>query len=205
MELLLKYFPDLTPLQREQFAALQGLYELWNGQINVISRRDMPNLYERHILHSLAIAKCGLIRDGQSVADIGCGGGFPSIPLAILMPSVQFTAVDSVGKKIKVVGEISREIGLQNLVVRHCRAEALEVRYDWVVSRAVAQLSDFLGFVSGKYRCGILYLKGGDLAAEIEAAGGVSKVYEIKEWFSEEFFDTKRILFLDNSVSGSLQ
>lgn len=198
-ELIFNYFPTLTPLQRNQFAALQGLYRVWNERINVISRKDMPNLYLHHVLHSLSIAKCNLIGSGQRVADIGCGGGFPSIPLAILMPDVQFTAVDSIGKKIRVVKEVAGALELKNVEVKNCRAEALTERYDWIVSRAVAQLADFMGFVSGKYTKGILYLKGGDLEQEIAAAGGVKMVYDIGDWFGEDFFDSKRLLFLEKN------
>lgn len=202
-ELIFQYFSELTPTQRSQFAALQELYEHWNAQINVISRRDMDGLYEHHVLHSLAIARCGLIVDGQSVLDVGCGGGFPSIPLAILMPSVQFTAVDSIGKKIHVVREISSALGLVNVKALNCRVETLSEQYDWVVSRAVSKLPQFMEWTRGRYRRGILYLKGGDLdgdlGEELTSVGGIQTVFSISEWFVGDFFDTKKVVFLEKN------
>lgn len=196
MDTILKYFPELTPKQREQFAALQGVYEFWNSQINVISRKDIDELYVRHVLHSLAIARTGLIVKGMSVLDVGCGGGFPGIPLAILYPDVSFTMCDSIGKKIKVVTEVATALGLTNVIPVNARAEELPERYDFVVSRAVTELSKFVGWTWSKTFYGILYLKGGDLAQEIADAAKPTKIYDISRWFDEDFFETKKVLYL---------
>ncbi len=194
--LIERYF-ELSELQKERFARLLELYSEWNAKINVISRRDMDNFYERHVLHSLAIAKSGEIVPGERVLDLGCGGGFPVVPLAILMPDVSFTAVDSIGKKIKVVEAVVKELGLDNVTVHNCRVESLDERWDWVVSRAVAPLGDLLNWTRGKYDRGMLLLKGGDLAAEIADSKISSKkvmVESVSHWFDSDFFVTKSLL-----------
>lgn len=197
MDLLLKYFPDLTPTQRLQFEQLQTLYAQWNVMVNVVSRADIDNLYPRHVLHSLSVARCGLIQSGHRVLDLGCGGGFPVIPLAILMPDVSFTAVDSIGKKIKVVQGVTQTLGLSNVEAYNCRAESLSGTWEWIVSRAVAPLSSLLEWGGGKYTRGMIALKGGDLAAEIAATGRHVRQLEISDWFEEEFFLTKHIVVVD--------
>lgn len=196
MKEILQYFPNLTPLQIERFSQLRSLYEFWNAQINVISRKDIDELYVRHVLHSLAIARTEMIRPGCKVLDVGCGGGFPGIPLAILMPEVHFTLCDSIGKKIKVVSEVSQALGLENVTPVNCRAESLPNDYDWVVSRAVTDLSQFVGWTWHKTAYGILYLKGGDLAQEIAQAGKRCITYNISDWFEHDFFETKKVLYL---------
>lgn len=196
IDVILKYFPELTPAQKEQFESMQHMYEHWNSQINVISRKDIDELYVRHVLHSLAIARTGHIVNGMSVLDVGCGGGFPGIPLAVLMPDVSFTMCDSIGKKIKVVTEVANELGLKNVHPVNCRAEELPNRFDWVVSRAVTDLGRFVGWTWDKTDYGILYLKGGDLSQEIADAGKKTIEYNISDWFDEEFFETKKVLYL---------
>ncbi len=186
MSLIDRYFPDLTPRQREQFAAMPDLYREWNARINVVSRKDIDHIEEHHILHSLAIARTGLIVPGESVLDVGCGGGFPGIPLAVFYPDVQFTLVDSIGKKIRVVQEVATALGLTNVRAEHSRVEQLDggrSRFDWVVSRAVTTY-------------GIIYLKGGDLDAEIAAAGRQTEQLPVSTWFAGEFFETKKVLVL---------
>lgn len=196
MDELLKYFPALTARQKEQFEAMGSLYKEWNSKINVVSRKDIDQIYTHHILHSLAIAKTGLIVPGQTVADIGCGGGFPVIPLAVLMPDVQFTAVDSIGKKILVVSEIAKALGLENVTPINARIEAIDEKFDWIVSRAVTDLHTFVGWTWNKTTLGILYLKGGDLSAEIRSANRRTKEYDIAKWYAEEFFESKKVLYL---------
>lgn len=194
-----RYFPNLTPRQREQFAAMPDLYKEWNAKINVISRKDIEQVEEHHILHSLAIAKTDLIAAGESVLDVGCGGGFPGIPLAVYYPDVQFTLVDSIGKKIKVVREVASALGLTNVRAEHCRVEQLDggkSRFDWVVSRAVTDLKTFVGWTWGRTTYGILYLKGGDLEAEIAEAGRHTEQLPVSTWFDGEFFVTKKVLVL---------
>ncbi|WP_283390916.1 16S rRNA (guanine(527)-N(7))-methyltransferase RsmG [Millionella massiliensis] len=194
-----RYFPNLTPRQREQFAAMPDLYKGWNAKINVISRKDIEQVEEHHILHSLAIAKTDLIAAGESVLDVGCGGGFPGIPLAVYYPDVQFTLVDSIGKKIKVVREVASALGLTNVRAEHCRVEQLDggkSRFDWVVSRAVTDLKTFVGWTWGRTTYGILYLKGGDLEAEIAEAGRHTEQLPVSTWFDGEFFETKKVLVL---------
>lgn len=208
MELLLKYFPNLTADQRSKFERLAALYDDWNAKINVISRADVPNLYERHVLHSLALARGGWIHNGDRVLDIGCGGGFPVVPLAILMPEVHFTAVDSVGKKIRVVQGVASELGLSNVEARNCRAESLDGCWDWVVSRAVAPLGSLLEWSAGLYSKGLLSLKGGDLGVEIEqakavygpAVGRFADIFDVSEWFDEEFFLAKKVVFVSRNL-----
>ena len=202
MQIIHKYFPDLTEKQIEQFTDLQELYEHWNAQINVISRKNMDTLYTNHILHSLAIAKVIQFEKGTKILDIGTGGGFPGIPLAILFPEVDFLLVDSIGKKIKVVNEVSSAIGLTNVIALHERAENIKDTFDFVVSRAVTNMTDFKKWVKGKFNNthnntlnnGILYLKGGDLSEELR---GIShSKYEIADFFEEEFFETKKVIYI---------
>ena len=202
MQIIHKYFPELTEKQIEQFTDLQELYEHWNAQINVISRKNMDTLYTNHILHSLAIAKVIQFEKGTKILDIGTGGGFPGIPLAILFPEVDFLLVDSIGKKIKVVNEVSKAIGLTNVIALHERAENIKDTFDFVVSRAVTNMTDFKKWVKGRFNNthnntlnnGILYLKGGDLSEELR---GISHVkYEIADLFEEEFFETKKVIYI---------
>jgi len=203
MELILKYFPDLTETQIKQFSQLQNLYMEWNAQINVISRKDMDNLYVKHVLHSLAIAKVITFSDGTKILDVGTGGGFPGIPLAILFPKVEFLLVDSIGKKIKVVNEVATSIGLKNLRAQHTRAEQVVGQFDFVVSRAVTKMKVFQQWVPKRISTkqnnilfnGILYLKGGDLTEELQGIKNVD-VYDIPNFFEEEFFETKKVVYV---------
>ncbi|WP_312765899.1 16S rRNA (guanine(527)-N(7))-methyltransferase RsmG [Epilithonimonas sp.] len=202
LELILKYFPDITSEQQNQFAELEVLYKDWNEKINVISRKDTDSLYEKHILHSLGIAKVMEFADGTKVLDIGTGGGFPGIPLAILFPNVQFTLVDSIGKKITVVKGVAESLGLKNVTAYHMRAEQLKEKFHFVVSRAVTQMPVFLTWLRGKFdkdqfnpkHNGVLYLKGGDLAEEL--AGLKCEIFSLKNYFDGEFFDTKKVVYL---------
>lgn len=203
-DLVQKYFPTLSASQLQQYNQLPELYEYWNNQINVVSRKDIDLLPERHVLHSLGIAKVIQFLPGTQVMDVGTGGGFPGIPLAIMFPDTQFHLVDSIGKKIKVVQEVAKAIGLQNLKASHSRAEDIPGRFDFVVSRAVTQLKDFYPWVRGKFNKesknalpnGILYLKGGDLQQEIKESGLKVQQYFLKDHFSEEFFDTKQVIYV---------
>jgi 16S rRNA (guanine527-N7)-methyltransferase len=203
-DLLIKYFPSLTDQQIQQFKALPQLYTFWNAQINVISRKDIEQLYERHVLHSLGIAKVMPFLAGEKVLDVGTGGGFPGIPLAILFPETQFHLVDSIGKKIKVVQEVAAELGLKNVKASHQRAEQVDGKFDFVVSRAVTRLKEFFPWVKGKFNKdskntlpnGILYLKGGDLAEEIKESNLKVRQYYLKEYFEEEFFATKQVIYI---------
>ncbi len=204
IDLIVKYFPDITVRQRERFAALPQLYGEWNDKINVISRKDIDNLMSHHVLHSLAIAKVMPFRGMARVMDVGTGGGFPGIPLAILFPEVQFVLVDSIGKKIKVVSDVAEQLGLQNVTALNMRAEQVEGRFDFVVSRAVTNLSDFTKWVRGKFstveshplRNGILYLKGGDLTEELKPFAKKVTVYDIDKYFDDPFFETKKVIYL---------
>ena len=202
MQIIHKYFPDLSQKQIKQFSELQELYEYWNTQINVISRKDISDLYINHILHSLAIAKIVQFEKGTKILDIGTGGGFPGIPLAILFPDIDFLLVDSIGKKIKIVNEVSTSIGLTNICTIQERAENINETFDFVVSRAVTNMTDFKKWVKGKFnnrhnntlKNGILYLKGGDLSEELK---GISHTqYEITDFFEEDFFETKKIIYI---------
>ncbi|HIP49540.1 MAG TPA: 16S rRNA (guanine(527)-N(7))-methyltransferase RsmG [Lutibacter sp.] len=203
MNLINKYFKDLTKEQRTQFEALQTLYENWNLQINVVSRKDIDELYLRHVLHSLAIAKVIQFLPNAKVLDVGTGGGFPGIPLAILFPKTQFTLVDSIGKKIKVVNEVVAGLGLKNVSTHHQRVEEINDKYDFIISRAVARMDAFTRWTKGKVKTksthslknGILYLKGGDLTEEL-AEFPKAKIYKLNNFFTEGFFETKKIVYL---------
>ncbi len=204
MDTIIRYFPDLTARQREQFEALLPLYEEWNAQINVISRKDMEHFYEHHVLHSMAIAKVIRFKSMAEVLDVGTGGGFPGVPLAIMFPDARFTLVDSIGKKIKVVTDVVSRLGLTNTKALQCRAEQLGGEYDFVVSRAVTTLGEFVPWVKGQIsksqyhdlRNGILYLKGGDLQRELFPFRHKVKTWDISQWFTEEFFETKKVIYL---------
>lgn len=207
MELIKKYFPELTESQLRQFEQLSTLYGQWNEKINVISRKDMEHFYERHVLHSLAIAKFAQFEYGSTILDVGTGGGFPGIPLAIMFPNCHFTLVDSIGKKITVVKEVSSALGLKNVTAYHKRAEELKSNFDHVVSRAVTQMPKFLGWVNKKLTKtpksaivphSVWYLKGGDLSEELSGIRGV-KVYDIPSVFTEEFFETKKVVRVKNA------
>ena len=209
VSLILKYFPEITDEQKQQFEKLEQLYTEWNEKINVISRKDMDGLYEKHILHSLGIAKVMPFADGTKVLDVGTGGGFPGIPLAILFPEVSFTLIDSIGKKIKVVEAVSEGLGLKNVTAVHGRAEKLKEKFHFVVSRAVTQMPEFLRWLKGKFEKeqfnekhnGVLYLKGGDLAEEL--AGLRCEIFQLKNYCEEEFFDTKKVVYLSKGNFNS--
>ena len=206
MELILKYFPDMTEEQKRQFAALYDLYTDWNSKINVISRKDIENLYEHHVLHSLGIAKVIRFKPGTKVMDLGTGGGFPGIPLAILFPEVQFHLVDSIGKKVRVATEIAGSIGLKNVTTRHARAEKEKQLFDFVVSRAVMPLTDLLKIIrkniSPKQQNalpnGLICLKGGELERETMPVKNKTTMWNLKEFFGEEFFETKKVVYVAN-------
>ncbi len=203
MELIEKYFPTLSDHQKEQFRALYPLYQEWNAKINVVSRKDFDSLYLRHVLHSLAIAKVCSFESGARILDVGCGGGFPSIPLAILFPEVQFVAADSIAKKITVVEGVSSALGLSNITPLNQRVETINARFDYVVSRAVTAMPAFVEWIwnkiergkKGSLHNGILYLKGGDLAEELALTAKKWDIYEISDYFDEEFFDTKKVVY----------
>ena len=204
MDLILKYFPDLTEEQKRQFAALYDLYLDWNSKINVISRKDIENLYEHHVLHSLGIAKVIRFRPGTQIMDLGTGGGFPGIPLAILFPEVYFHLVDSIGKKVRVASEIANSIGLKNVTFRHARAEEEKGKFDFVVSRAVMPLTDLLKIIrkniSSKQQNalpnGLICLKGGELGTETMLVKNKTTLWDLKEFFEEEFFETKKVVYV---------
>ena len=206
VELIYSHFPDLTERQRDQFAALFDLYSEWNAKINVISRKDMESFYEKHVLHSLGIAKVYTFLPGQRVLDVGTGGGFPGIPLAILFPETQFHLVDSIGKKIKVVLAVADALGLENVRADHGRAEEFKGPYDFVVSRAVTQMQRFVPWIKGKISQknldserinGLLYLKGGDLAEELGTMK--ARISSLSNFFTSEFFETKKVVYLPKS------
>lgn len=203
-QLIFDYFPNLTDRQKGQFTALYDAYAEWNAKINVISRKDFDSLYLKHVLHSLAIARVCTFNSGARVVDVGCGGGFPSVPLAILFPDVQFTAVDSIGKKITVVKGVCSAVGIENLTAVNARVESVAENFDFVVSRAVTDMSTFVGWVwnkiergvgAGSLPNGVLYLKGGDLTAELAATKMEWQRYNISEFFKEEFFETKQVVY----------
>lgn len=204
MESIKEHFPNLNASQMERFTALQDLYSDWNAKINVISRKDQDHFYERHVLHSLAIAKVCKFHAGAEVLDIGTGGGFPGIPLAILFPEVQFHLVDSIGKKIKVVEEVAKALDLTNVTAEQIRAEKLHRSFDFIVSRAVTQMPKFVAWTRNRIRKGreagsmangILYLKGGDLTEEL-ASFPKAKLYPLAKYFQEDFFETKKVVYL---------
>ena len=203
MDLILKYFPDLTENQIKQFEALEDLYKDWNSKINVISRKDINELYLRHVLHSLGIAKVIQFKDGSSILDVGTGGGFPGIPLAILFPNCNFHLVDSINKKLKVINAIAEAINLKNIRTTHSRVEAINETYDFIVSRAVTTMPIFTKWVKGKIakkqrndlKNGILYLKGGNLTEELKNYETV-KAFMLSAFFKEEFFESKKVIYL---------
>jgi 16S rRNA (guanine527-N7)-methyltransferase len=204
VDLIFSHFPNLSDTQKEQFTKLKGLYEFWNKQINVISRKDMDSFYERHVLHSLAIAKIISFKANTSILDIGTGGGFPGIPLAILFPECNFHLVDSIGKKIKVVNEVALALNLKNVSASHERAENIKEKFDFVVSRAVTAMPDFLPWTKNKFKKqnfnslknGILYLKGGDLTEEMKPVKEKFKIHPIPDFFKEDFFETKKVVYV---------
>ena len=204
MEIILKYFPDLTEEQRRQFAALYDLYIDWNAKINVISRKDIENLYEHHVLHSLGIAKIINFRPGTSIMDLGTGGGFPGIPLAILFPKVKFHLVDSIGKKVRVATEVANAIGLKNVTFRHARAEEEKQLFDFVVSRAVMPLGDLIKIIKKNIAPrqqnalpnGLICLKGGELEHEAMPFKNKTTLHSLSEDFEEEFFQTKKVVYV---------
>jgi len=203
IQIILKYFPDLSLNQKSNFEKLFELYTFWNNQINVISRKDIDLIYERHVLHSLGIAKVISFRPGTKVLDVGTGGGFPGIPLAILFPETDFFLVDSIGKKIKVVNEISNALNLKNVRAKHCRAEDINEKFHFVVSRAVTEFPVFYSWIKNKFliqnlndlKNGILYLKGGELKEEFGIYYEHAQFYELKNYFKEEFFETKKVVY----------
>ena len=202
--IIFNYFPQLTEKQKKQFEQIGPLYREWNEKINLVSRKDVENLYINHILHSLGIAKVMEFKPGASVLDVGTGGGFPGIPLAILFPETQFHLVDSIGKKITVVNAVSEAIGLTNVKVEQIRAEEIKAKYDFVVSRAVTRMQEFYGWMNNKIKDksnhtldnGILYLKGGDLDEEMNELKKRYSLYNLTEYFKEEFFETKKVVYL---------
>ena len=202
-DLIIKHFPNITERQKQQFESLGALYEEWNARINVVSRKDMEHLYTRHILHSLAIAKVCQFEAGARVVDIGCGGGFPSVPLAIMFPEVEFVGCDSIAKKIRVVEGIKAGACIDNLTAVNSRAEQLGQKFDYVVSRAVTEMARFMPWAwpllrkgqRGTLPNGILYLKGGELAEELAATRRHWDLYDIRTMFDDEFFDTKRVVY----------
>ena len=204
MEIILKYFPNLTEKQQQQFSALYDLYNDWNAKINVISRKDIENLYTHHVLHSLGIARMIQFRPGTSIMDLGTGGGFPGIPLAILFPEVKFHLVDSIGKKVRVAQEVANAIGLTNVTFRHARAEEEKQLFDFVVSRAVMPLSDLIKIIkkniaprgTNALPNGLICLKGGELENEAMPFKNKTTIQGLKEEFSEEFFETKKVVYV---------
>ncbi len=204
METIIKYFPELSPLQLERLGALQALYTEWNAKINVISRKDIDNFYLHHVLHSLSLMKVIVFKSGTRILDVGTGGGFPGIPLAICFPDCKFLLVDSIGKKTRVVQAVVDHLGLNNVLVMQARAEEINDRFDFVVSRAVTTLPQFWSWVSAKVSAGgfnaipngALYLKGGHISDESSALDAYIKVYDLKEFLSEDYFSTKNIVHL---------
>ncbi|HTJ48027.1 MAG TPA: 16S rRNA (guanine(527)-N(7))-methyltransferase RsmG [Cyclobacteriaceae bacterium] len=203
-EIISHYFPNLTEAQKKQFAQLYPLYKEWNDKINVISRKDVDNLYINHVLHSLGIAKVNSFKPGAAVLDVGTGGGFPGIPLAILFPETQFHLVDSIGKKITVVKNVAEGLGLKNVRAEQIRAEQIKGEYDFIVSRAVTRIKEFYGWIHNKVKAkaihdmdnGILYLKGGDLDEELGELKRSYQLFDLPTYFKEEFFETKKVVFV---------
>lgn len=209
IEIVLKYFADLSDDQRQQFELLESLYQDWNQKINVVSRKDIDELYLRHVLHSLGIAKIQQFQPGSKVLDVGTGGGFPGIPLAILFPNTHFTLVDSIGKKIKVVEEVVEGLGITNVTAINLRVEEIKGQFDFIVSRAVAAMPTFTHWVKGKIkkesvherRNGILYLKGGDLAEELKDYR-TAQIFDLTDYFKEDFYETKKVVYLPLKFKG---
>lgn len=209
MELIQKYFPQLSDVQKEQFNQLFDLYSDWNSKINVVSRKDIDELYLRHVLHSLGIAKVLQFKDGTTILDVGTGGGFPGIPLAILYPNCHFHLVDSINKKLKVVDAVAKSLGLTNVKTSHKRAEDINDTFDFIVSRAVTAMPSFVGWVKNKVnkksknelKNGILYLKGGDLTQELNNFPKAT-LYNLSDYFEEDFFDTKKVVHLPLKYRG---
>ncbi len=209
MDLILKYFPGLTEDQIDKFKKLETLYQDWNLKINVVSRKDIDELYLRHVLHSLGIAKVIQFKDGSNILDVGTGGGFPGIPLAILFPECSFHLVDSIAKKLKVVDEVIAGLNLTNVKTTHSRVEETKGKYDFIVSRAVAAMPTFVHWVKGKIdktqnhdiKNGILYLKGGDLSEELKDYR-TTKIYNLSDYFQEDFYETKKVVHLPMKYKG---
>lgn len=209
MELIRKYFPDLSEDQISKFEKLEDLYKDWNLKINVVSRKDIDELYLRHVIHSLGIAKIQNFKPGSKILDVGTGGGFPGIPLAIMFPESEFHLVDSIGKKIKVVNEVSEGLGLENVKSFNQRVEELDGNYDFIVSRAVAIMPTFVRWVKGKIakeskhdrKNGILYLKGGDLTEELKDYR-TAEIFELSDYFQEDFYKTKKVVYLPMKYRG---
>ncbi|GAB1856280.1 16S rRNA (guanine(527)-N(7))-methyltransferase RsmG [Flavobacteriaceae bacterium MHTCC 0001] len=209
MELILKYFPNLTEDQIYKFQLLESLYKDWNLKINVVSRKDIDELYLRHVLHSLAIAKVITFKDGTNIMDVGTGGGFPGIPLAIMFPNCNFHLVDSIAKKLKVVNEVTQGLGLTNIKTTHTRVENIDETYDFIISRAVAVMPTFVHWVKGKIakkqyntlKNGILYLKGGDLTEELHTYT-TTTIYNLSDFYKESFFETKKLVHLPQKYIG---
>ena len=214
-DIIYRYFPEINSTQKKQFQQMEGLYKEWNSKINVISRKDIDELYVKHVLHSLGIAKVTSFKDDATVLDVGTGGGFPGIPLAILFPNVQFHLVDSIGKKITVVKQIAKGLQLTNVIAEKARAEELSKKYDFVVSRAVTRMAEFQSWVKGKIKDslpieekkfnegeipylknGILYLKGGDLKEELSEAKVKYQLFNLSDFFEEDFFETKKVVYI---------
>lgn len=209
MELILKYFPNLTEDQISKFKKLESLYQDWNLKINVVSRKDIDELYLRHVLHSLGIAKVITFKDGSKILDVGTGGGFPGIPLAIMFPNCSFHLVDSIAKKLKVVDEVVEGLGLTNVKTTHSRVEEIKDTYDFIVSRAVAAMPTFVHWTKGKIaknqthqlKNGIIYLKGGDLTEELQDYK-TAVIYDLNKFFEEAFFETKKVVYLPLKFRG---
>lgn len=208
-EIIFKYFPNLSETQKNRFLLLEKLYQDWNQKINVVSRKDIDELYLRHVLHSLGIAKIQKFKEESSILDVGTGGGFPGIPLAILFPESNFTLVDAIGKKIKVVQEVVDGLELTNLKAIHSRVEDLDSQHDFIVSRAVAAMPTFVRWTKGRIkkkslherRNGILYLKGGDLTEELKEYA-TAEIFDLNHYFDEDFFETKRVVYLPLKYKG---
>ncbi len=209
MELILKYFPNLTEDQINKFKLLETLYQDWNLKINVVSRKDIDELYLRHVLHSLGIAKVMQFKNGSKIMDVGTGGGFPGVPLAILYPECSFHLVDSIAKKLKVVNEVVDGLGLTNVKTTHTRVEEIDDTYDFIVSRAVAAMPTFVHWIKGKvakeqkhdFKNGILYLKGGDLTEELKDYR-TATIYNLTDYYTEDFFETKKVVHLPIKYKG---